>query len=143
MVKVPEWINEHIDGAFPKNVCLVATVSSDGMPSIGPKGSVMVYDDETLAFWERAMRGAWDNLRANPNVTVFFRNPELRETGLLPGGGAARFWGTAEVHADGPIREAVWDRVVQAEKDRDPDKIGAAILVRVTRAEHLNGNPLE
>ena len=84
MTKIPEWIHENIDDAFPQNVCLVATVSDDGMPSIGPKGNVLVYDDETLAYWERAMRGAWDNLKSNPRVTIFFRNPALRESGLLP-----------------------------------------------------------
>jgi predicted pyridoxine 5'-phosphate oxidase superfamily flavin-nucleotide-binding protein len=86
MTKIPEWIHEHIDGAFPQNVCLVATVSDDGMPSIGPKGSVLVYDDETLAYWERALRGAWDNLKSNPRATIYFRYPALRESGLLPGG---------------------------------------------------------
>jgi len=49
MTNIPEWIHEHNDGAFPQNVCLVATVSDDGMPSIGPKGSVLVCDDETRA----------------------------------------------------------------------------------------------
>lgn len=143
MVKIPEWIHAHIDGAFPKNVCLVATVSDNGIPSIGPKGSVLVYDDETIAYWERAMRGSWENLKANPNVTIFFRNPELRASGELPGGGAARFWGTAEVVEGGAVREAVWDRVVDAEKERDPDKKGVAVLVKINRAEHLNGNLLE
>lgn len=143
MVKIPEWIHQHIDGAFPKNVCLVATVSNDGMPSIGPKGSVLVYDDESIAYWERAMRGAWDNVNANANVTIFFRNPELRASGELPGGGAARFWGTAEVVADGPVREEVWERMVEDERDRDPDKKGVAVLVKISRAEHLNGKPLE
>ena len=89
------------------------------------------------------MRGTWDNLKSNPRVTIFFRNPALRENGLFPGGGATRFWDTAEIHEDGSTRETVWDKVVQTEKDRDPDKKGVAILVKVTRTEHLNNNPLE
>ena len=143
MARIPEWLHEHIDTAFPKNVCLVSTASKDGIPSIGPKGSVIVYDEDTLAYWERAKRGTYANLQENPNVTIFFRNPKLREAGILPGGGAARFWGKATIRETGPERDKVWQTMVQAERDRDPEKAGFAVLVRVERAEHLNGKPLE
>jgi hypothetical protein len=42
----------------------------------------------------------------------------------------------------GPAYEEVWQRLVQPEKDRDPDKKGYAVLIAVERAEDLDGQPL-
>ena len=61
---------------------------------------------------------------------------------MLPKGGIARFYGTARVCKSGPEYEEVWRRLVQPEKDRDPDKKGFAVLIRVERAEDLEGLPL-
>ena len=50
---------------------------------------------------------------------------------------------SAPVHAeDGEVREKVWNGMVEAERNGDPDKKGQAILARITRAEQLNGKPL-
>ena len=54
--------------------CTVGTVDKDGQPQLSLKGSVMVYDSETLAYWERAKRTALDNVAANPKVTVLYNN---------------------------------------------------------------------
>ena len=46
---------EAIDSALAEgNVCLVATASAAGMPDVAFKGSVMVFDTDHLAFWERS-----------------------------------------------------------------------------------------
>ena len=39
----------------------------------------------------------------------------------------------------GPQYEEVWRKLVQPEKDRDPDKKGFAVLIKVERAEDLDG----
>ena len=75
-------------------------------------------------------------------LTVFLRKPQLREAGILPKGGVARFYGTAKIHRSGPVYEEVWTRLVQPEKERDPDKKGFAVLIEVERAEDLDGQPL-
>jgi hypothetical protein len=36
----------------------------------------------------------------------------------------------------------VWNRLVAPEKERDPDKKGFAVLIKVERAEDLDGQPL-
>ena len=143
MAKIPEKFFEHINGAFPATPCLLGTASPRGEPQISPKGSMMVFDGDTLAYWERGRRKALENLKANPNVMVWYRNPALRESGVLPAGGVARFYGRAEVHEDGAMREAVWEKVIQPEKNQDAEKKGAAVLIRLDRAEQLNGKPLE
>lgn len=142
MSRIPRALHEHIDTAFPANVCLVATVLPDGFAQVTPRGSTMVYDDEHLALWERGQGSTSASLADGARVTVFFRKPQLRESGLLPRGGIARFYGTAEIHRTGPVYEEVWRRLVQAEKDRDPDRKGFAVLISVERAEDLGGSPL-
>ena len=143
MAKIPSVLHEHINTAFPANVCLVGTVQPNGFAQVTPRGSTMVYDDDHLALWERGKGSTTGNLRDKTKVTVFFRKPQLRESGLLPKGGIARFYGTAEIHKSGAAYEEVWRRLVQPEKDRDPDKKGFAVLIKIERAEDLDGQPLK
>lgn len=140
---IPRALHEHINTAFPAHVCLVATALPDGFVQVTPRGSTMVVDDEHLGLWERGQGSTSANLATGTKVTVFFRKPQLRESGLLPKGGIARFYGTAAIHRSGPVYEEVWRRLVQPEKDRDPDKKGFAVLIRVQRVEDLGGKPLE
>jgi hypothetical protein len=99
------------------------------------KGSMMVYDRETLAYWERSMRSALENVAENPNVVVLYRNPGKRINW--------RFYGVAKVHTSGAVREEVMRRTVQAELDRDSERRGVAVLVRVDQIAELSGNVLQ
>ena len=143
MTAIPKVLHEHIDTAFPANVCLVGVVLPNGFAQISPRGSTMVYDDEHLALWERGKGSTNEQLHDGTKVTVFLRKPALREAGVLPKGGIARFYGTAKVHKSGAACDKVWQKLVQPEKDRDPEKKGFAVLVRVERAEDLDGQPLK
>jgi hypothetical protein len=142
MAVIPRVLHEHINTAFPANVCLVATVLPNGFAQVSPRGSTMVFDDEHLALWERGKGSTNAALKDGTKVTVFLRKPQLREAGVLPKGGIARFYGTAKIHRSGPVYDEVWTRLVQPEKDRDPDKKGYAVLIDVDRAEDLDGRPL-
>ena len=142
MATIPHALHEHINTAFPAHVCLVGTVLPSGFAQITPRGSTMVFDDDHLALWERGKGSTNAVLRNGTKVTVFLRKPALRESGLLPKGGIARFYGVAAIHKSGPAYEKVWHQLIQPEKDRDPDKKGFAVLIRVERAEDLDGAPL-
>ena len=37
-----------------------------GEPNIGPKGSMMVLNDQSLAYWERTHRTTENNIEDNP-----------------------------------------------------------------------------
>jgi hypothetical protein len=139
---IPQVLHEEINTAFPAHVCLVASVLPNGFAQVTPRGSTMVYDDDHLALWERGKGSTNANLRDGSKITVFLRKPALRESGLLPKGGIARFYGIATIHRSGPAYDEVWRRLVQPEKDRDPGKKGFAVLIRVERAEDLDGAPL-
>jgi hypothetical protein len=139
---IPKTLQPHINSAFPEHVCLVGTVLPNGHAQITPRGSTMVFDNDHIALWERGKGSTTAALRDGTKVTVYFRKPQLRADGVLPKGGIARFYGTAQVVKSGPQYEEVWRRLVQPEKDRDPDKKGFAVLVKVERAEDLDGEPL-
>src|ERR1041384_1711000 len=58
MIKLVDQMRELIDNALANgSPCILATASSDGEPDIGYKGSMMVFDNESLAYWERTKRG--------------------------------------------------------------------------------------
>ena len=142
MATIPKVLQPHINSAFPDFVCLIATVLPNGFAQVTPRGSTMVYDDEHLAIWERGKGSTNANLADGTKMTVYFRKPSLRTDGVLPKGGIARFYGTAKVHKSGAAYEEVWRRLVQPEKDRDPEKKGFAVLIKVERAEDLDGQAI-
>lgn len=142
MSKIPAFLHEHINTAFPATPALVAVALPDGFAQVSPRGSTMVFDDEHLALWERGKGSTNAALQDGTKVTVFFRKPALRESGQLPKGGIARLYGTARIHRSGGIYDEVWRRLIQPEKDRDPEKRGFAVLIDVERVEDLDGDPL-
>lgn len=115
--------------------CTVGTSDKDGQPQLSLKGSVMVFDSGTLAYWERAKRSALENVAENPKVVILYNNMDDKIRW--------RFYGTAEVHESGPIRDEVMARTVHAELDRDPDRLGVAVLVKVNRIAELTGTVLQ
>jgi len=142
VAKIPAVLHAHINTAFPANVCLLGSVLPNGFAQVTPRGGTMVYDDEHLALWERGRGSSAESMRDGSKLTIYFRKPQLREEGVLPLGGIARFYGIAKIYKSGPVYDEVWRRLVQPEKDRDPDKKGYAVLIAVERAEDLAGQPL-
>ncbi len=117
--------NARTDGERGQNTGVVAT-ANDGRPDVALKGSLMVWDADHLAWWERGRAETEAAVRANPQVAVMVRN-STRDRRTL------RFYGEARIVEDPALRERVWERVVQVEKDTDPEKNGVAVLVRVDR----------
>lgn len=104
---------------------LVASASSSGMPDIAFKGSAMVWDTDHIAFWERARGQTMRNLEENGQACVLYRNAATRV--------AWKMFGVAEVFQEGDLRAAIMARAVQFELDRDPERKGAAVLIRIDR----------
>ena len=136
MIDLTDEMKESLYTAYADGLtCLLGTVSKKGEPQISPKGSMMVYDKETLAYWERARRSALENVGDNPNVVIFYRNPVKRINW--------RIQGIAAIHESGEVRDRILSLTPQAEIDRDPDLAGVAVLVKVERITELSGNVLQ
>ena len=136
MIQLTDEMKELLYSALADGyTSLGGTASKDGWPQISPKGSVMVYDSETLAYWERSKRSAMDNLAENPKVVIYYNNQATRTRW--------RFYGTATIHESGAIRDDVMSKTIQAELDRDPELKGVAVLVKVEKVGELSGNILQ
>ncbi len=108
MIEITEQMKELVDRNHADGWdCTIGTVDKDGQPQLSLKGSVMVYDSETLAYWERAKRTALENVVKNPKITGLYNNMRDRIRW--------RFYGMAEVHESGFVREDVMSRTVDSE----------------------------
>jgi uncharacterized pyridoxamine 5'-phosphate oxidase family protein len=117
---------EIIDNArTDNNSGVVATIGRDG-PDVGLKGSLFVWDQDHVAWWERTLRETYAAIQNDPRVCVLVRNP-TRDRRTI------RLYGRATIVDNNELRERIWDRVVQVEKDTDKEKKGAAVIVRVDR----------
>ncbi|MCZ6648679.1 MAG: pyridoxamine 5'-phosphate oxidase family protein [Thaumarchaeota archaeon] len=123
-MSIPATASKVVDEAYlRKYPCTLASSSRDGMPNIGFKGSMFVFDENSLAFWERSKRTHLKNIRENSRVAVLCWDSTDR-TGF-------RFKGNAKIVEDGAIKDQIWSRINETEKSKDPEKSGYAILIRV------------
>ena len=63
----------------------VATVSSDGKPNISPKGTIIAWTSEVLAFADIRSPDTIKNLQNNPHVEINVIDPLLRKGYLFQG----------------------------------------------------------
>jgi len=127
---MPVALTDEMKAAFETSLAdgapvIVASASKDGMPDLAFKGSAMVFDSDHVAFWERALGTTYKNLKENPGVCVLYRNAGTRV--------AWKMFGQAEVLDSGDIRQQVMDRTIEFELNRDPERKGAAIVIRIDR----------
>jgi hypothetical protein len=136
MIKILDQMRELINPALENGCpCILATASADGEPDIGFKGSMMVFDDESLAYWERTKRQHLKNITANPKVVVLFRDAKTKV--------AWRFHGVATVHESGPVRDQVMARTVPAELEKDLERKGAGVVIRLDKITNMGGQVLQ
>ena len=121
-------------------VCLVASTGVNG-PNVSPKGTVMVFDDEHLAYWERSKKKALENLQTDDRVCVVYSNMAAQKDGRLDSG-ILRFYGRAALHESGPVREAIFARLSQREQTHDGADVGIGVLIRIESAADVRGKPL-
>lgn len=103
----------------------IATVDADGTPNLSPKSSLVVYDDDHVAFANIASPGTIANLQRNPAVEINAVDVFARR--------GYRFKGTAELKLSG---SEVFDFVAEPfwEENGDQFPVTEVALVHVTRA---------
>lgn len=125
-IALTEEMMQAIDNAIADRApCLVGTATADGMPDVSYRGSMMAFDSEHLAFWERVKGETLHNIEANRQVVVLYVNREKRHNW--------RFYGEAQVLKDGDLRGQIMQRVHPFELMQDPERLGYAVLIRVDR----------
>ena len=120
-------------------VCMLGTVGEDG-PNISPKGSIIVLDDEHLAYWERAKSAALDNLEKDTRVVVKYSNKAAWEEGDFgQPGGILRFYGTIEFHERGEFRDKIRTMLPEREINHEGAEEGHAVVIKLERAVNMRG----
>lgn len=116
---------EPINNALTEGTFCVLATCGEGGTDVGFKGSMQVFDNEHLCYWERTRSGHLANLRSDPRVAVMYFS---RERGKY-----LRMYGPAELHEDGPIREQIMARTPTPELEKDPQRQGIGVLIQVDR----------
>lgn len=93
MAKITEEMKALVKG----QQAFVATATPDGIPSIAPKGSTRVLDEEHIIFSESTGKRTFDNIKKNPKVAIV-----VCDTAQVK---CLRFSGTAEIVTEGPLFE--------------------------------------
>ena len=135
--KIKDLINRAWEDGYP---CMLGSTGNDG-PNISPKGSLVVYDDNHLAYWERSKRKALENLENDKRVVVMYANFKAQRDGVLDSG-FLRFYGKAELHESGPIHAAIFKLLLPREQTHVGADTGIGVLVKIERAADVRGKPL-
>jgi predicted pyridoxine 5'-phosphate oxidase superfamily flavin-nucleotide-binding protein len=85
-----------------KQLTFVATADREGTVNVGPKGSTIIVDDDTLAYAESAGDKTLRNLQQNPRISVLIFDLEKRV--------GYQFKGNTELIQDGPLFDNVSKR---------------------------------
>ncbi len=131
MIKLTDEMRRLINQARANETpCIVATASPDGVPNAGYRGTIIVFDNDSLAYRER---GQWAarQLEENSKVIVLFRHPGLNV--------GWKFRCTASVYRDGPVFQRVMDQLVAEGTLTNPDGTGTAVLLQVDQILTLYG----
>ena len=135
--QIKTLIDNAWDDGYP---CLLATCGPLG-PNIGPKGSMLVFDDQHLAYWERTKRGALENLGHSKKVAVMYANFKAQRDGVIEMG-FLRFFGTAELHESGPVHDAIFAKLKPREQTHVGADTGIGVLIKIERATDMRGKEL-
>ncbi len=125
------------DDGFP---CLVATIGPQG-PNITPKGSMIVYDDAHLAWWERSKRAVLENIGHDARVCIMYANFKAQRDGVLDSG-FLRFFGRVALHESGPMRDRIFSLLLPREQTHAGAEAGIGAWVRIEKAIDVRGKPL-
>ena len=125
------------DDGYP---CLVATHGALG-PNITPKGSMVVYDDEHLAWWERSKRLALENLGHDKRVCIMYANFKAQRDGVIESG-FLRFYGTVELHESGPVHDKIFSLLLPREQTHVGADTGIGALVKIEKALDARGKQI-
>ena len=140
MIKITPVMKELLDKALADGTpCLIGTASKDGHPQISPKGSVAVFDDSTLCYWERSHRSSQKRgsakIRMSWSITAIRRGRRIR---IAPAASAST--ARRRIVTSGPERDKAWSLTNHEEQSKDPDKKGAAVIIDLDLIEQIDSS---
>ena len=138
---ISEKIRKLVDNAWTDGYCCLLATAGENGPNISPKGSLLVYDDDHLAYWERSKKQALANLGHDKRVVVIYANMAAQRDKVLESG-FLRFYGKVVFHESGPLKEKVFSMLLPREQTHDGADTGMAAVVKIERAVNARGQPI-
>ena len=126
MIRFDARMRADIDGALDDGrPIVVCAVTPEGTPAVSFRGTAQTFGDDGLAFWVRNQEAS-ATVRAiavNPVVAAVYANmPARRHYTML---------GRARVAPDAAVRRQVFENSPAAERARDPERTGVAVVVEL------------
>ena len=136
MIQLTDDMRRLVNGARASgNPCIVTSAAPDGVPNSGYIGTMMAYDDGSLAYRDRSGREPLDHIEENPKVLILFRDSQ-EDKGW-------KFRCTATVHRDGPVYDEVMQRLDGSGLVLDPAVKAAVVLLQIDQILSLFGEVLQ
>jgi hypothetical protein len=125
-LRLTDEIKELVDNSL-RDGCpiIVGYMGPDGQPQLSLRGSTQALNDTALAFWVRNPNGGIVKALAyNPRITLLYRDTPNR-VNLL-------FQGSGHVETNESVRDLVFERMPQIEKDHDEQRKGACLVITLS-----------
>ena len=121
--EIKDDVNNALMSGHPVVIC---GVTADSEPTVSFRGSAQVFGKTALAFWARKVEGSTllAAIEVNPTVAAIYTNMQERRFYM--------FTGKARLVTDATDRDTIYDNSPQVERDRDPDRLGVAVIVDLT-----------
>jgi len=118
-------INGALGGGNP---ILMAYVDGEGRPHMAFRGSTQVYSPDQLAVWVRNPEGGLIGaVPSNPHVSFLYRDAATRTFYTVSG--------QARVDETPEVRDRVYQASPEVERNFDPQRRGAAVIIDIDRIE--------
>lgn len=127
MIELTDEMKEAIGNAIAdKAPVIVSYADAEGQPHISFRGTTQVLNTEQMAIWARDPAGGLPSAMANnPRITMLYRNPTTRLSW--------QFFGRGQITSDEAQRTAIYDNSPEVERNADPERKGAAIIIDIDR----------
>jgi hypothetical protein len=131
---MPEYVQTHVNNALANGTPMVlACTNLDGSPNLTLRGATQAFSDTQLSVWLRHAEGdTVQAIRANPQVAALYRDSRTRTTFI--------FHGTAHVATDPAVRDRAFEIAPEVEQNHDPQRLGAALIIDVTRLDGMSAH---
>jgi uncharacterized protein GlcG (DUF336 family) len=122
------------DGFGTGKPLAIAYVDEHGAPQLSYRGSTQAYSATQLAIWVRNPEGRiLESVRANPAVSLIYGNFDPNARGFMI------FRGRARIEDDESVRQTVYERSHEFERDKDKDRRGVALIIDLDSVDGFFG----
>lgn len=132
-LKLTEEMKKLVDNALAtRHPMIVAYADAAGQPILSFRGSTQAFSDDQLAIWVRNSDGSFlKAIAKNPRVALMYRDEDTKAT--------YQFQGRARVSTDQAVRQRIYAKMAEAERNHDPARTGVALLIELDRVEGWAG----